>query len=29
MSVFQKGLITIQIDGGGGHSYVFEYALAE
>jgi len=29
MSVFQKGLITIQIDDGGGHSYVFEYALAE
>lgn len=28
MSVFQKGLITIQIDDGGGHSYVFEYALA-
>jgi len=28
MSVFQKGLITIQID-DGGHSYVFEYALAE
>ena len=29
MSVFQKGRITIEIDGGGGHSDVFEYAVAE
>ena len=27
MSVFQKGLITIEIDGGCGHSDVFAYAL--